>query len=997
MLKVDDSPPSSDNHSAINEKKILDLDCALNPKLYLQLGLKGVALPLLQIFVCLFALPLFEDSLSKPPGSTFTQLAVAVLVPAINAAMLQMANRSETLAPRLLVPLAGVACGIAAVYIPVFLSLAGMFSVPGYALQAVVLCLVPDLFFCFGLARKTKILLQYVGKICLCIFAFGLLLALIWSNPSSLGMIPFIVLLVSLLCFGLVALSFFCAGPLLALSTSVELASRLMPSKSDDARALKGLALIGLISGIGLAFMSDMRTGVTRFALNRASDEDPLAARTALRLIRNFGNTECLIDSCHDQFAATLDLPALVFRNCGKVEDARKIYYRLTGEFCSMDNYHLHIDPVLASNANAIRSGVRERDKAIASEDVGPVMPGLSMTDSLMQVVPSVTAGVARATWKMRFANSADANQEARTEILLPRNGVVSKVSIWMHGVKQTADIEPRQAARAKYENVVLVRRRDPVLVTSTGPDKVLMQCFPVAPGGYMNIEIQADYPLTVDECNFTLPLPVMAAQNFTEATRHNIANEKGTIYATLTGEQLCHHRPATVCKFSGLTHSVLNEDRLANIKFAPVSKPGVSNLYVVIDGSRAMKQSSAAIMAALRKASKVTPIHVLFASDENNDISPKKSIQSIGLSPALAKLNTCQFIGGPDNLPYLVYAATQASEKSNSAVLWIHGPQPYLYGAPAAGEIASFFSHIKDSGVPICQYEAVPGPNKIVQSMEDPARIKTPIQLVELPRSGNTEKDLTNLVNYLAGESTLVVPSFSLTTASEANGASIKQGSLGDKTNSVVVLAAADRVSRLISVGDLENATREACRYKIVSPVTGAVKVEDSFVPSFTSRRATNPPEPYAPGLDGAARTLMVHHIQRAFEVVVSQLNRLNAAPGMVAGGGGGLSGSNFNVTPTSPVTKLETVSGLANQQFKESAGTKLTSAQSFRMSTSGVVLFIVRLLALVGSIVCMLKAVRANRRSKLQTVFLVSVGLLTGAIAMFGGFLEDFIALLF
>src|SRR4029078_11001566 len=55
-----------------------------------------------------------------------------------------------------------------------------------------------------------------------------------------------------------------------------------------------------------------------------------------------------------------------------------------------------------------------------------------------------------------------------------------------------------RAAARKAYEAVVRVQR-DPLLVTSTGPDRVLVQCSPVPAGGMMKIRLGVTAPLPVE------------------------------------------------------------------------------------------------------------------------------------------------------------------------------------------------------------------------------------------------------------------------------------------------------------------------------------------------------------------------------------------------------------------------------------------------------------------------------------------------------------------
>ena len=53
---------------------------------------------------------------------------------------------------------------------------------------------------------------------------------------------------------------------------------------------------------------------------------------------------------------------------------------------------------------------------------------------------------------------------------------------------KGALSLEVRQA----YQQVAIRQRRDPVLVNTCGPDRILMQCFPVTPNG--GIMVRAPY-----------------------------------------------------------------------------------------------------------------------------------------------------------------------------------------------------------------------------------------------------------------------------------------------------------------------------------------------------------------------------------------------------------------------------------------------------------------------------------------------------------------------
>ncbi len=70
---------------------------------------------------------------------------------------------------------------------------------------------------------------------------------------------------------------------------------------------------------------------------------------------------------------------------------------------------------------------------------------------------------------------------------------------------------------REAYQKVAVVQRRDPVLVTWAGIDRVLMQCFPVPRnGGRMKVRVGITIPLPrqTPETAY-LRLPCYAERNF--------------------------------------------------------------------------------------------------------------------------------------------------------------------------------------------------------------------------------------------------------------------------------------------------------------------------------------------------------------------------------------------------------------------------------------------------------------------------------------------------
>ncbi len=74
--------------------------------------------------------------------------------------------------------------------------------------------------------------------------------------------------------------------------------------------------------------------------------------------------------------------------------------------------------------------------------------------------------------------------------MILPPGGVVSRLTLWVDGEEREAAYAGRAKVKKAYKKVV-ERRRDPVLVTTCGKDRILVQCFPVpSNGGTMKIKV---------------------------------------------------------------------------------------------------------------------------------------------------------------------------------------------------------------------------------------------------------------------------------------------------------------------------------------------------------------------------------------------------------------------------------------------------------------------------------------------------------------------------
>ena len=136
-----------------------------------------------------------------------------------------------------------------------------------------------------------------------------------------------------------------------------------------------------------------------------------------------------------------------------------------------------------------------EVDEDVGGADVGERRRGLAL--SLSRVDGSIDAddALAYVEWTLEIRNQAAMQSEVRLTLALPPGAVVSRATLWIDGEEREAAFASRADARRAYERVV-TRRRDPLLVTTMGADRVLVQVFPVTAGGSVRFRIGMTAPL---------------------------------------------------------------------------------------------------------------------------------------------------------------------------------------------------------------------------------------------------------------------------------------------------------------------------------------------------------------------------------------------------------------------------------------------------------------------------------------------------------------------
>ncbi|MBC7798241.1 MAG: hypothetical protein H7Z37_15320, partial [Pyrinomonadaceae bacterium] len=265
---------------------------------------------------------------------------------------------------------------------------------------------------------------------------------------------------------------------------------------------------------------------LTRIGLEKAVSADTAERDNGLRFLRNFSNQDLILRECYEQTGrATFGFLGDFIEN-GNInnqsgnyigaEQAREIFYRLYGE-----SYRSLPTP------RGVRNWERRwiENLEIGSDGVANRLnDGLSLTSSQMDGSVDGDAALGYLEWTVTFKNDKPFQQEAATTIQLPPNAVVSRLTLWINGEEREAAFAGRERVTQAY-NSVTAQRRDPVLITTAGKDKISMRAFPVQPnGGEMKMRIGISSPLVVTNATESLlPLPRFITRNFAVSTEHAV------------------------------------------------------------------------------------------------------------------------------------------------------------------------------------------------------------------------------------------------------------------------------------------------------------------------------------------------------------------------------------------------------------------------------------------------------------------------------------------
>jgi len=502
---------------------------------------------------------------------------------------------------------------------------------------------------------------------------------------------------------------------------------------------------------------------------------------------------------------------------------AREIYYRLHG---------VAFNARPAPFANASRFADTQFDDDHGGTRVGGRMQGLNLASSRIDGSISGDDLVAYLEWTIEFKNSATIDREARLQLALPPGGVVSRATLWVDGEEREAAYGGRGEVRAAYQQVAVVQRRDPLLVTTKGADRVLAQAFPVPRnGGAIKFKIGISAPLEITQSGKArLTLPALVDRNFSIGadaghsiwleSRQALSGTSGLESSRVDGRLYRISGALDDRTLSGARQAITvdrSPDAVSRLARLGDGEPIVQEItrgepsrsaMLVIDGSARLAGPSAKMIAALDTIPTDARVGAIIATEpmQRIPLAPWSDAQKA----AIVKLiRSALFTGGQDNAPALAAALLALEPEPQATLLWIHGPQPVSFaGSTARLEQAT----TRLSRLPkVVLYSVEPGPNEVLPDAPWAWGARS------LPQSGAIDIDLAEF--------------FARATADKV--VRRQQGSTTDGlttgSDHIARLWANDRVLELMRTGsNRADALALATQYRLVTPVSGAVVLEN-------------------------------------------------------------------------------------------------------------------------------------------------------------------------
>lgn len=581
------------------------------------------------------------------------------------------------------------------------------------------------------------------------------------------------------------------------------------------------IALGGFALGLAALVLVDLPATVTQIALDRygGSAEDRRSAVAAMRMA---GDRQLLLRLSYGDTARASGVVSFLvsawtngpfWSERPPTGAARELYYRVTGKAFNAVARPGH------GPGNRMR--VFRWDDDQGGEEVGGRIPDLALSGSRIDGAIAADDNLGYLEWTIDLTNSGATAREGRFTIALPEGAVASRATLWVNGEPREASIAGRGETRAAYESVVRASR-DPLLVTTDGAQRLLVQAFPILPGATMRMRIGVTAPFTVAPDGLrTLALPAIVERNFdlSENLQHAVWIEgdaplAGVTRETIPDATLLARRPrvalprlAAPSARLGAVPATAKAPALAiEQRIERVAAPG-GPLMLVVDASADMAGAGAALSPALDAIAPGRKVGLVVAGEEPVFVAPHpwSSAQAGRIRAALSAI---RFRGGQDDRPALA-RALQTMPDARATLLWIHGAQPVRFTTP---EPALEQAIERLPALPrLVRYQATPGRALTLGGSRwfDTALLPSP--------SGDVAGDLRAILAEAAGSA----PRWRVTRTPAAQAATGSAQIVRLWGGQVLAEAGASRKKQR------EEAIALAHRLNLITPVSGAVVLE--------------------------------------------------------------------------------------------------------------------------------------------------------------------------
>jgi hypothetical protein len=602
---------------------------------------------------------------------------------------------------------------------------------------------------------------------------------------------------------------------------------------------LAGLALTTVVIG-----MIELPTTLTMIGLQMASSKSPQMQRDGIRFLREYGNNQSMLRSCFGQtrWATNLIGSAFSIESPVTAEDAQKIYYRVTGEA---------IDPSNPPDFTGVRLVPRDTisfDRNQGGKEVGrDKLAGLSLASSKLDATVDADGGVGYMEWTLIFQNDSSVQREARAEVHLPPGGVTSRLTLWVNGEEREAAFAGRGQVREAYQKVAIQQRRDPVLVTTSGRDRILVQCFPVPPNkGQMKIRLGITIPLVLeDQTHARLIFPHFIDKNFALADRVvHVVSVSGKAPMWPNNSTLITGRTENTFSVNGevkddalsergssitltrygarqmWSNDPFNPDFIITQSVVEHTPAHLQRIVLVVDTSASMQRYVGEIQTAIKSLPSDFDVKLVLA---DTDIPAPGSIALTNLYGQDLQtldwtLTNASFAGGADNGPALLEAWNLAAQKpGNNAIVWIHSAQRMLL--TPVDELRQKWQQ-RPYGPKLYSVQIGSGSDEIERKLDGLDEVRS------VPRTGYLQTDLQALFTQLTGQ----VKTLEYTRSSRKLDKHMTEFGGPQTSEHLARLWANDEVARILAPHDpslTDEAITLAARYQLVTPVTGAVVLE--------------------------------------------------------------------------------------------------------------------------------------------------------------------------